>query len=279
MNKNKNAEKIFAETFLERYDYNNQGYIELHKSCARYIAGMLHPKRVLDIGAGIGATILGFDVIGVSAYGIEPNQYLYLHSQTHNKLHGKICNTKMNSKSARVFAKMTNADVVTCIEVMEHVTDAEILDTVSNIIQYTDWFVFSSTPKKTENDKDWGHINIKSEAQWIDFFTRAGLKFYCKLDQPTNWTLLFKIEKNKTMEEKMNGKPKKNENKAIGFAMDKNTEAYQKKSELPTKTTVTVRMKQSNTFHSIRYEIGKTYELDINSTVFKNIRDCFDIIG
>jgi hypothetical protein len=40
-------------------------------------------------------------------------------------------------------------------------------------------------------DKDWGHINIKQEQEWIDLFTSCGFKFMQKVQLPTYWSLLF----------------------------------------------------------------------------------------
>jgi hypothetical protein len=82
--------------------------------------------------------------------------------------------------------------MVVSIEVMEHLIDEQIIDYMNNInCQY---FLFSSTPYFTTPEKDeaWGHINIKSEEKWIEFFAQFGFTLEKKLTLPTEWSLLFK---------------------------------------------------------------------------------------
>jgi hypothetical protein len=82
--------------------------------------------------------------------------------------------------------------MIVSIEVFEHLTDEQIKDYLSNIeCQY---FYFSSTPYTTteEFDKWWGHINIKSEEEWIKLFAKFGFILDKKLTIPTEWSLLFK---------------------------------------------------------------------------------------
>jgi hypothetical protein len=40
-------------------------------------------------------------------------------------------------------------------------------------------------------DADWGHINIKSESEWIALFESCGFKLDRRINYPTNWSLLF----------------------------------------------------------------------------------------
>ncbi len=53
------------------------------------------------------------------------------------------------------------------------------------------YFHFSSTPHKTDFDEAWGHINIKSEDEWIALFEQCGFKLDRKMSLPTSWSLLF----------------------------------------------------------------------------------------
>jgi hypothetical protein len=51
--------------------------------------------------------------------------------------------------------------------------------------------VFSSTPHKTPNDEEWGHINIKQESEWIEFWNMLGYSVLEKPQTPTGWTLML----------------------------------------------------------------------------------------
>jgi 2-polyprenyl-3-methyl-5-hydroxy-6-metoxy-1,4-benzoquinol methylase len=76
------------------------------------------------------------------------------------------------------------------IEVAEHMTDQEIEVAVNAV--NPNLILFSSTPNTTENDADWGHINIKQEDEWVNHFERMGYTLIDKPQTPTLWALMFK---------------------------------------------------------------------------------------
>jgi len=49
----------------------------------------------------------------------------------------------------------------------------------------------SAVVNKTEFDETWGHINIKSDTQWVSMFRSFGYKLIEKPKTPTLWTLAF----------------------------------------------------------------------------------------
>ena len=76
------------------------------------------------------------------------------------------------------------------IEVAEHMTDGEINKLFHQI--YPKYILFSSTSEKTEWDLAWGHINVKSQEEWINFFAILGYEYVKPLSYPTNYTKRFK---------------------------------------------------------------------------------------
>jgi hypothetical protein len=54
------------------------------------------------------------------------------------------------------------------------------------------YFHFSSTPHLSDFDEDWGHINIKQERDWIEFFKQHDFELLTQIEVPTTWSLLFK---------------------------------------------------------------------------------------
>ena len=83
-------------------------------------------------------------------------------------------------------------DLIVTIEVLEHLTDDQINEYLENI--EAKYLLLSSTPYTTTPERDalWGHINIKSVDEWIEFVADYGYSLEKRLTIPTDWTLLFK---------------------------------------------------------------------------------------
>jgi len=156
----------------------NPDYYNLMDATADLI--IEYAKHIIEIGAGMGTLGECLQKKGINYYGIEPNKY--------HRDFAKNRGVKLNNLGNYP----TYCEMVVSIEVMEHLTDKQIKDYMNNInCQY---FLFSSTPYYTtpEQDEAWGHINIKSEEKWIEFFAQFGFTLEKKLTLPTEWSLLFK---------------------------------------------------------------------------------------
>ena len=156
---------------------DNPEYYNLMDATANII--IEYAKDVIEIGAGMGTLGECLQKKGINYYGIEPNKY-------HQRF-AKKRGVKLNDISVYP----DNCQMVVSIEVMEHLTDEQIKDYMNNI--NCEFFLFSSTPYYTtlKQDEAWGHINIKSEESWIEFFAQFGFRLEKKLTLPTEWSLLF----------------------------------------------------------------------------------------
>lgn len=173
--------KFTEEEFLQaelndfQLTMENADFVALAKEVAEYCK-KFKPESVLDYGCGTGvySEIFrreGFNIIGQDKF----------------KSHRDYC--KENYPDLKVYQKPRQADLMLWIEVAEHMTDAEInkaLEAVSPKV-----ILFSSTPNKTPWDADWGHINIKSEKDWVAMFKSLGYKLIEKPKTPTLWALTF----------------------------------------------------------------------------------------
>jgi 2-polyprenyl-3-methyl-5-hydroxy-6-metoxy-1,4-benzoquinol methylase len=139
-----------------------------------------YANDIIEIGSGLGT--LGECLIkkGCNYYGIEPNKY-------HRDF---ALDRGVQLNDLDNYPKL--CEMIVSIEVFEHLTDNQI-DEYLKSIQAT-YFLFSSTPHKTTEEFDtwWGHINLKSEEEWITLFSKYGYKVHEKLSIPTTWSLLFK---------------------------------------------------------------------------------------
>ena len=89
-----------------------------------------------------------------------------------------------------VLGRLRKADLMLFIEVAEHMTDAQILKALEAISPK--FIYFSSTPHKADNDHEWGHVNLKSESEWLDFFGKLGYVIEDRPNTPTPWAMLLK---------------------------------------------------------------------------------------
>jgi 2-polyprenyl-3-methyl-5-hydroxy-6-metoxy-1,4-benzoquinol methylase len=163
----------------------NPDYLSLHASTASLIA-KYKPRRVLEIGSGMGTLLECLAKKNIYAAGIDTNP---LHRDFFVRR-----NPSLADRYSLLDHKfdLGSFDFVASIEVFEHMTDALIHDYMKQLKSL--YFLFSSTPNKStpEHDENWGHINIKQEAEWVKLFSSYGYKLKKKLTTPAEWALLFK---------------------------------------------------------------------------------------
>ena len=168
-------------------DLDNQTYTELFKSTAKEILQITGAKTFLDCGGGVGAYTQAMLEHNVECTYVDLS-----------KIHGEYVTRKItrnDNSTLQVFIKdfttqqWKTFDLVASIEVMEHIPDAKLIPFLANL--KCKYFHFSSTPHTTDYDAEWGHINIKSEEEWVALFEKCGFKFDRAISLPTSWSLLF----------------------------------------------------------------------------------------
>ena len=156
----------------------NPAFNELCKLTVKAVEEEVELKTVLDYGCGVGAYAEQFRLAGHDVVGWEK-------FQAHKDF------IKENLPDLKLVDKPITTDLMVFIEVAEHMTDKE-LKALFKKIKPTH-ILFSSTSEVTENDIEWGHINIKQQPEWIDFFEALGYEFVKDMPYPTSWTKLFKL--------------------------------------------------------------------------------------
>ena len=104
------------------------------------------------------------------------------------KTHRDYC--RENYPDLKVIVKPKKADLMLFIEVAEHMTDEEIKIAIEAI--QPSFILFSSTSNVTEYDQAWGHINIKDERAWVNFWSTLGYSVIEKPQTPTTWSMTLK---------------------------------------------------------------------------------------
>jgi 2-polyprenyl-3-methyl-5-hydroxy-6-metoxy-1,4-benzoquinol methylase len=170
------TEKEFLERELEMgINPDNARFVNLAKKTVNQIKDLSHLKAI-DFGAGVGVYSnefqkAGFDIV----------------AQDISKAHRDFI--KKSFFDLKVIAKPVKADLMLFIEVAEHMTDEEIVKAIEAIDPK--YILFSSTSKKTDQDFEWGHVNIKSKTEWITFWESMSYKVKHPLKYPTSWTMLL----------------------------------------------------------------------------------------
>lgn len=165
-----------AELEILNLTMSNAEFVALAESVAEYIS-QYAPESVIDFGCGTGVYS---EVARQKGYNIVAQDIF--------KSHRDYC--KSNYPDLTVVAKPTSAELMLFIEVAEHMTNGEIAVAVSKI--NPKFILFSSTPHTTDNDDRWGHINIKQEYEWSEFWRELGFEVIDRPKTPTLWAMMLR---------------------------------------------------------------------------------------
>ncbi len=171
--------KEFLQTELANgISADNANFMQLAKQTVNQLR--IDYSTVLDFGAGTGVYSEAFRQSGkyVKAYEIWDEHREYI---------------RQKFPLVWIVDQPVTTDLMLFIEVAEHMTDDELVALMSKI--NPKFILFSSTSDVNPGfDEDWGHINIKEQSDWIQFWARCGYEFVHDLAFPTSWSKLFKIK-------------------------------------------------------------------------------------
>lgn len=184
-----NDEECFNHELSIGVHLDNTSFVELYNSTTKEILSITGAKTFLDCGGGVGAYTKAMLEQGIDCTYVDLSKIHFDYvSKNLKPINGtqslQIFNLDFTKQKFKAF------DLVASIEVMEHIEDKRLIPFLKNL--KCKYFHFSSTPEKTDFDKAWGHINIKSEEEWIALFNECGFTLDRKLNRPTSWSLLFK---------------------------------------------------------------------------------------
>lgn len=172
------SEEEFLKAELEMgIGFHNPDFIKLAEEVSNIVNQL--GKSILDYGAGTG-------VYADAYYRSGMETFVYEIFKPHREY------IKLNAPHLPIIDQPITTDVLSWIEVAEHMTDLEI-DTLFKLIK-PNYILFSSTPNTTEWDELWGHCNIKQHDDWVDLMGQYGYSLKENLQLPTSWAKLFKCE-------------------------------------------------------------------------------------
>jgi SAM-dependent methyltransferase len=152
----------------------NERWLKFFGEVADGIVRDLHPSSALDAGCAMGFLVEALHERGVDAWGVDISEYAI--SKAHESVRDRCSVASLTEPLPRRY------DLITCIEVIEHVPPEETDKVVANLCEATDRLLFSSTPG------DYGeptHLNVRPPESWAAALAREG--FFRDLDRDASW--------------------------------------------------------------------------------------------
>ena len=139
------------------------GWEEIFARQAERIVNELSPKTVLDVGCAVGYLVEGLRDRGVDARGIDVSEYAISQVRDDIKSYCTI-----QSATTKIEGKY---DLITCIEVMEHLAPEDFTDAIKNMCEAADTIIFSSTPFDYNEES---HYSVNPPSFWAEKFAYNG---------------------------------------------------------------------------------------------------------
>ena len=149
---------------------------------AERITTDLQPASVLDVGCAMGFLVEKLRERGIESYGIDISEYAIgkVHPDFRSYCHLGSITDPLPGKY----------DLISCIEVLEHLDPADADDAVKNLCEHSSRTLFSSTPF---DYKESTHFNVQQPDYWAELFACHGFIRDVDFDAGfvTPWAMLF----------------------------------------------------------------------------------------
>lgn len=161
----------------------DEAWLHFFDGIAENIVNRIKPKSVMDAGCAMGFLVEGLRKHDVEAFGVDISSYAI--SLVHESIKQYCWEGSVTSPFP------TRYDLITCIEVLEHLPPNEADLAINNLCQFTDDILFSSTPF---DYKEITHLNVRQPEYWAEKFSEQG--FFRDLDFDgsflTPWAVRFR---------------------------------------------------------------------------------------
>lgn len=166
----------------DNYSWDNQEWQSFFLVVADRLVGLSNPRTALDVGCARGLLVQALVERGVDARGIDLSEHAV------NSSHPDVRDRLRVASATEPWSE--RYDLVTCIEVLEHMAPVDAQKAIDNLTSVTDLVLFSSSPGDHDEAT---HINTRSTAQWAAWFAERG--FFRRTDVDVSflspWAVLF----------------------------------------------------------------------------------------
>jgi 2-polyprenyl-3-methyl-5-hydroxy-6-metoxy-1,4-benzoquinol methylase len=146
------------------YTRETPEFLQFSGHAADEIVRRLRPRTVLDVGCGKGFLVESLRDRGVEAYGFDVSEYAISEVRPDMRPYCWV-----GSASAAIDK---DYDLITCIEVCEHLPESDAHEAVRQMTSHADTILFSSTPSDFTEPT---HVNVRPVIDWVRLF--ASLSF------------------------------------------------------------------------------------------------------
>ena len=166
----------------DNYTWDNEEWRTFFLSLADRVVGIANPRTVLDVGCARGLLVQALAAKGVDATGIDISEYAI--DSAHDDVRHRLRVTSAKDPVGERY------DLVSCIEVLEHMGPVDAQQAIDSITAATDLVLFSSSPADHDEAT---HINTRPTSQWAAWFAERG--FFRRTDVDLSflspWAVLF----------------------------------------------------------------------------------------
>ncbi|WP_248579330.1 class I SAM-dependent methyltransferase [Nocardioides sp. InS609-2] len=166
----------------DEYDWSSESWRSFFTRAATRLVALTSATNVLDVGCAKGLLVQAFATVGADASGFDHSAHAI--ESAHPDVRAKLY---VASATAPIEGRF---DLVTCVEVLEHMspTDAELA--IDSMCAATDLILFSSTPTDFEEPS---HVNVRPTPDWAASFAERGFfrRTDVSVDFLTGWALLL----------------------------------------------------------------------------------------
>jgi SAM-dependent methyltransferase len=147
----------------EPYSRENAGLVSFFSTVADHLIRSLQPRTVLDAGCAMGLLVEAFWDRGITAWGSDISSYAIGNVRRDIQPYCKVASLSEPIEGTY--------DLITCIEVLEHMPEPDALAAIVNLSKATDTILFSSSFTDLEEPT---HVNVRQPIWWLEEFSKVG---------------------------------------------------------------------------------------------------------
>jgi ribosomal protein L11 methylase PrmA len=166
----------------DNYSWDNPEWRSFFLAVADRLVGIANPRTVLDVGCARGLLVQALVERGVDAHGTDISEHAV--SSAHDDVRHRLVVASAAEPITQRY------DLVTCIEVLEHMGPLDAERAIDAMTAASDVVVFSSSPADHDEAT---HVNTRPTAQWAASFAERG--FFRRTDVDLGflspWAVMF----------------------------------------------------------------------------------------
>lgn len=180
------AGKLYGRWYYDSYTVpyeENEHWKQFFGGVADAIVSQLNPTTVLDAGCAKGFLVAALRERGVDAQGFDLSEVAVAGAPEAARDHVRV-----GSLTEPIEGRY---DLVTCIEVIEHLDPADATRAVANLASASDRVLLSSTPADRDEPT---HVNIQPPERWSQLFAGSGMfrDFRHDASYLSPWAVLYR---------------------------------------------------------------------------------------